>query len=375
MRPHFRGPPKRPDADPDERLPTTHETSAFDASSSSGVVVSSGLGIGCVRRGPFVKRTAFLILKLLVSLLLLTWVFRTTDLVALEERVRSGDLLLLSVAVGLYFLLLFLSTWRWRILLEALGFSAPLRKLSSSYLVALFFNNFLPSNVGGDFVRIRDSSRLTGSTTTSLAVVAIDRIVGLAALWALAAGAYGLAAPDLRGLAGASIVIPGLGTLFALLAVIFFRAGIARWVFDAFGLNRHAWARERFEVVQRAIHVYRERTASIWLAFGGSLLLQACVVFFFWAVARALQIPLPLGAAFLIVPLCTLAQTVPVSFNGWGLRESVYLLYFHQLGLPRDSALAASLVSAGLTVVLSLSGAVVWLTRGSGEPEADGSAT
>jgi hypothetical protein len=102
----------------------------------------------------------------------------------------------------------------------------------------------------------------------------------------------------------------------------------------------------------------------VWLAFGGSLLLQTSVVLFFWAVAQALRIPLPLGAAFLMVPLCTLVQTIPVSFNGWGLRESVYILYFHQLGLPRDNALAASLVSAGLTVVLSLSGAVVWLARG-----------
>ncbi len=249
-----------------------------------------------------------------------------------------------------------------------------MRQLSSSYLVALFFNNFLPSNVGGDFVRIRDSSRLTGSTTTSLAVVAIDRIVGLAALWVLAAAAYLLASPDLRDLAGASVVIPGLGLAFGVLAVVFFRAGIARRLFEVLGLSRRAWAKERFEVVQRAVHAYRERTASVWLAFGGSVLLQASVVFYFWTVSQALRIPLPLGAVFLMVPLCTLAQTVPVSFNGWGLRESVYVLYFHQLGLPRDSALATSLVSAGLTVVLSLSGAVVWLARSSAEPVPDNDA-
>jgi len=313
------------------------------------------------------KRTIALVVKLLVSALLLTWMFRTTDLAALEDRVRSGDLVLLSAAVGLYFVLLILSTWRWRILLEALGYPAPLRQLSSSYLVALFFNNFLPSNVGGDFVRIRDSSRLTGSTTTSLAVVAIDRIVGLAALWTLAAVAFMLAPPNLRALAGASTVIPGLGLVFAILAFVFFRAGIARKLFDVLGLGNHAWAKERFEVVQRAVHAYRERTTAVWLAFGGSLLLQTSVVFYFWAVSLALRIPLPLPAVFLMVPLCTLVQTIPVSFNGWGLREGVYVLYFHQLGLPRDSALAASLVSAGLTVVLSLSGAVVWLSRGSGE--------
>jgi hypothetical protein len=65
-----------------------------------------------------------------------------------------------------------------------------------------------------------------------------------------------------------------------------------------------------------------------------------------------------------MVPLCTLVQTVPISFNGWGIRESVFIFYFSQLGLPRDSALAFSLVGAGLMVLLSLSGAVVWTARG-----------
>ncbi|HKC12730.1 MAG TPA: lysylphosphatidylglycerol synthase domain-containing protein, partial [Vicinamibacteria bacterium] len=83
----------------------------------------------------------------------------------------------------------------------------------------------------------------------------------------------------------------------------------------------------------------------------------------YYAVAHALRIPLPLGACFLMVPLCTLLQTVPVSFNGWGIRESVFIVYFGQIGLSRDAALAFSLVGAGLVVLLSLSGAFVWMSR------------
>jgi hypothetical protein len=64
-----------------------------------------------------------------------------------------------------------------------------------------------------------------------------------------------------------------------------------------------------------------------------------------------------------MVPLCSLLQAVPISFNGWGLREGLFTVYFAQLGLPRESALAFSLVGAGLMVVLSLSGAVAWLAR------------
>jgi hypothetical protein len=76
-----------------------------------------------------------------------------------------------------------------------------------------------------------------------------------------------------------------------------------------------------------------------------------------------MRIALRLDACFLMVPLCALIQAVPVSFNGWGVRESVFVLYFKQVGLSQDSALAFSLVGAGLVLLLSLSGALVWASR------------
>ena len=310
------------------------------------------------------KRGALLAVKVVVSLALLVYLFATSDLQALEERVRSADLLLLSAAVGCYVAMLALATWRWQLLLEALGCVAPLRHLTASYLVATFFNNFLPSNIGGDIVRVRDGSRLTGSTTASLAVVGIDRILGLGALWVLGAFAFVFAGPELRELAGARAVLLGLGLVFLVLGTVFFRPGIARRLMAVSRLNDVDWIRKRFEVVQEAVHSYRAQIATVWLAFGASLALQTLVVWYFLAIARALRIPLDVPAAFLMVPLCTLLQAVPISFNGWGLREGLFALYFSQVGLPRESALAFSLTGAGLIILLSLSGAVVWMARG-----------
>jgi uncharacterized protein (TIRG00374 family) len=311
-----------------------------------------------------VKRSALLVLKLGVSIALLGYLLSTTDLGALTRRFRSGDTLLLALAVLLYTAILGLSTWRWRLLLRAQGFPAPLGRLSASYLVATFFNNFLPSNIGGDVIRVRDGSRLTGSTTASLAVVAIDRILGFGALYVLALLAYMLAGPSLRDLVGARTVLVALALVFGGLAYIFFRPGIARRLMALTRLSGVPWAQERFETVQAAVHVYRERMGAVWMAFGGSVGLQAIVVCYYYTVAHSLRIPLPLSACFLIVPLCTLVQAVPISFNGWGIRETVFSVYFGQLGLPRESALAFSLMGAGLIVLLSLSGAIVWTSRG-----------
>jgi len=309
------------------------------------------------------KRSLLLATKIAVSLALLIYLFATTDLAALERRVREGDVLLFALAVGLYAAMLALATWRWRLLLRALGFPARLRDLTSSYLVATFFNNFLPSNIGGDVVRVRDGSRLTGSTAASVAVVAIDRILGLGALYLLALLAFVLGGSSVRHLAGARVVLLGLGLVFSGIGYVFFRPGTARRFMAWSRLGTIDWAREQFQIVQGAVHVYRDRLSSVTLAFAASVGLQTFVVLYFYVVAHALRIPLGLPAAFLMVPLCTLLQTVPVTFNGWGLRESLFAVYFAQVGLPRDNALAFSLVGASLIVVLSLSGAVVWMSR------------
>lgn len=309
------------------------------------------------------KRNVSLLVKLTISALLLAYLFSTTDLAALGNRVRRGDLLLISGALALYCGMLGLATWRWSLLLRTQGFPAPLRHLSASYLVASFFNNFLPTNIGGDVIRVRDASRLTGSTTTSLAVVVIDRILGFGALYLLAAGAFLTGGPEVRGLLGASEVLTVLTVVFSIATYVFFRPGTTRRILSATGLFRLLWLRDRFETVQGAVHVYRERIPAVWLAGMASVGLQGMLVLYFFTVARALQIPLGLDIALLIVPLCTLVQAIPVTFNGWGLRESVFILYFGQVGLSRDSALAVSLVGAALIVMLSLSGAIVWTAR------------
>ena len=85
-------------------------------------------------RAPLGK-TLFLIFKLAVSGLLLAYLLSGTDLRALVQRVRTGDTLLLAVAVLCYALMLVLSTWRWQLLLSAQGYPAPLRDLTRLYSV------------------------------------------------------------------------------------------------------------------------------------------------------------------------------------------------------------------------------------------------
>jgi glycosyltransferase 2 family protein len=318
------------------------------------------------------KKGLALAAKIGVSLALLGLLISWTDRGALAQRIRGADTLLLAGAVALYVVMVAISVWRWRVLLQAQGHVAPMADLSASYLVATFFNNFLPSNIGGDLIRVRDSSRMTGSTTSALAIVAIDRIIGFGALYVLALVAFVFGGPSVQHLTGARAAILALTLLFSVLGYVFFRPGTARRLMTLSRLDRLAWARAQFETVQAAVHVYRQELGAVWAAFAASLALQTSVVWYYYLVAHALRIDLALSACFLMVPLCILVQTVPLSFNGWGIREGVFVHYFRQIGLTSDSAIAFSLVGAGLIVLLSLSGAVVFMARGSGAPETGG---
>lgn len=309
------------------------------------------------------NRTFLLLIKLVLSVGLLVYLLRSVDLSDVFRHVIEGQHSLFAVAILIYATVVALSTLRWKVLLDALGASTTFRKLCQSYMVATFFNNFLPSNVGGDVVRVRDAAKAAGSHTASLTVAVVDRVIGFVALYFIAATAFLFGGPMVRELAGARVILLGLTAVFIVLGAIFLRSGMVTAIIERLGLRRLPWAYEKFESVQSAVNSYRARKMAVVEAFALSLALQFLGVSYFFMVARALRIPLEFGACLLMVPLCTLIQAIPISFNGWGLREGVYVVYFNQVGLPRESALAFSIVAAGLVVLLSISGLFVWLGR------------
>ena len=151
-----------------------------------------------------------------VSLALLAYLFSTTDLDALQARASapatpsSSPWPWPSTA-----LILAISTWRWRVLLQAQGYRAPLRHLSGSYLVATFFNNFLPSNIGGDVIRVRDSCaphRLHHHLAGRGRHRPHPRASARSTCWPWAP--TWPAAPRVRGLAGARPALLALGVVF-----------------------------------------------------------------------------------------------------------------------------------------------------------------
>lgn len=313
------------------------------------------------------RRYAMMALKLVVSIALLALLFTRVDAAQLWAGARRASLPWLVAALGVYGVTVAASTWRWHVLLNAQNVRLRRRTLFGSFLVANFFNNFLPSNIGGDVIRIRDTAPAARSKTLATTVILVDRGIGLMGLVLIAAmGATMLGA--MHGhvpspiwpawlwagfLAGAAVTAPavyapqGVGRLLQPLTVV-----------------HPEWVGDRIDTFTSALGRFRERPHSLVICFAGAILVQGMLVLFYLSVVRALHINISAWDIAVIVPVSVVVQMLPVSVNGFGVREATFSFYFTRIGLPIESAVLLSLVAASLTMVFSLTGAAVYVSRG-----------
>jgi glycosyltransferase 2 family protein len=312
------------------------------------------------------SRTALIwTLKIIVSSGLLYVLLTRVDLDRLWRLARTASVGWLAAALGLYLVMILVSCWRWRLLLTAQHVAVSFRSLVATYLVATFFNNFLPSNIGGDVVRIRDTSRPAGSTTLATTVVLVDRGIGLLGLVFVAATGATLVArmSDAVGPVGPGLLWAVLGGAVAVATPALLRPDAVGRLLRPLRTLHQEWVEARIERLTAALARFRDSPRAIASCFGQSILVQGLLVTFYAAIASALHLHVPLAHLAIVVPLSFIVQMLPVSVNGFGVREATFGFYFTHLGEPLESALALSFIGAVLIMLFSVSGAVTLVTR------------
>ena len=307
-------------------------------------------------------------LKATVSIGLLWLLLSRVDVARLWPIARSASAVWLLGALALYLAMILTSAWRWGLLLKAQGLVFSFRKLTSSFLVATFFNNFLPSNIGGDVIRIADTAPAAGSKTLATTVVLLDRGIGLLGLVLMAAigATAGPRLGDAAGAIGASVLWVGFGVATAIATVaVLFPATFTR-LLHPLRLLHAEWVDERLARLTMALSRFRKAPAALGGCFAGAVVVQTVLVAFYLAIAHSMRIPIGFAELAVIVPVTFIVQMIPLSMNGFGIREATFGFYFTRLGLPLESALLVSFVGAALIMLFSLSGGVAYLGRHAG---------
>jgi len=311
------------------------------------------------------RRYVVLALKIVVSVVLLTLLFSKVDVARLWAIARRASLQWFVAALAIYSLNMVASTWRWHLLLRTQEVKVHRRWLFGSFLVASFFNNFLPSNIGGDVIRISDTAKAARSRTLAATVVLMDRVLGLmalifvAAVGASAAGAVHPAALPIWPmwlwaglLAGAAASAPA----------VFAPVGFSR-LLQPLTVFHPEWVGSRIETLTEVLTRFRAHPGILARCFATAVFVQGTMVLFYFAVTYALHLSVALSDIAVIVPISFVVQMLPVSFGGFGVREATFSIYFSRIGQPIESAVAMSLIAQGLIILFSLTGAGVYVSR------------
>jgi glycosyltransferase 2 family protein len=307
-------------------------------------------------------------LKPLVTLFFYGLIFYWTDVRAIARHLTAAQVQYVAAGVVLYMTGQALSAYKWQVLLRPVSLSVPYRRTLAFYYTGMFFNLFLPTIVGGDAVKAVLLMRETGAPARSTMSVFMERNVGLLALLAIATAAA-TQAPRVE-IAG----LP-LTALCALLSACFVTANFVLSHRQAYALVDRlisltplAGFRPRAASLYDAMSEYRRSPGAVVYATLLSFIFQLCVVGVVFLNARALNLDFPLSALAVFVPLISLGGMIPVTVNGLGVREALYILFFSRLGAPTEMSVSLALLFLAVTFVASLPGGLVYALQRSPSP-------
>ena len=306
-------------------------------------------------------------LKVFGTLVLVAFLLTKLPLREVEAALHSPRWGWLMLSFAIYAVSAVLGAWQWALILRGVGINATWAEISRLYHIGLFFNNFLPANIGGDAWKILDLGARDGRRAGVLAATLLDRLIGLAALTLLACVAMGVAGAMDIPLPPVSLALLPVGVLlFAAMAALLSRRLGTMLVQMAVrvGLGRFAGPLTQFA---GDLHRLRPRVAWLNGVFGLSLGIQLLRLLTHLAAARGLGLELDLAASLqllVLIPLLALSLTLPISINGIGLRESVSASLLTWAGLAAPQAVAMELAAYLVQVAYSLvGGLMLWRHR------------
>jgi glycosyltransferase 2 family protein len=278
----------------------------------------------------------------------------------------------LVAAASLHITGLLFSAVRWKILLRAQNIDQPIRRLFSYYIIGHFFNMFLPTQVGGDVVRIYDTSQDHGSTAQPLAVVMVERVSGMLTLLMFSAVVILIKIDigfDIYGM------FPNLNIL-----ILFFILGICllplfflpivekilkNTIFKIPGSNKISGI---FFKIFHAFQIYGGKLSYLAAAVLAGITLQLNYIIHFFMIAKALDIKISLAFFFVIIPIRSVTLMIPFFINGIGLREFFDVTAFNLVSVFENEAVAFSELAWLVQIFFALIGGSIYIIRRRSNP-------
>ena len=302
------------------------------------------------------------IIKLLISIILIGWILHKVNLIKLKNILISANLLWILAAVSLHIYAYWASGKRWQILLNALEVKETVKNLIKSYLVGTFFNQFLPTIVGGDMIRAMDLSEPCQSLTKSLTIILLERFIGIIALLSLVNVGFILRMKYIHEVTYWPIYVQ---IVFILSIIILFSMGNVITT----EIERHVPKKFFKKVLYKILLVldtltkFRSHPIPLLKAFILSITLQLVFILHYYFLSISIGLHISFAFLLIIIPIIFLLSMLPVSINGIGLRESLFIYFFSKIGISPEKSLTICILGFSITLFYGLIGGLIYMGR------------
>lgn len=311
------------------------------------------------------KKKLFTVLRILISIGLIVYLVKSQfkDLKTIVEIIKTISVPFLLASASMHIFGIWLSAVRWQILLKTQGVKISQPYLASSFLIGSFFNNFLPTSIGGDVFRSYDISKKADLPIgKSVCVIVIDRFSGVisAAVYAIIALLLGFSTVGTK-----SYIIPIV--IFFIVCLI-----LAFLILNPSVLRLHKLIdrikflhriRERLKEVYHTFQSFKKFKLALALSLLCSLALQFAVIINYFLAAKSLGITLSLSSFIFIVPVVATISMLPISIGGTGIRENSLVFLMIALGAPNGKAAMCSLILLAMLLILGIIGGIILAVR------------
>ncbi|KYG98599.1 lysylphosphatidylglycerol synthase transmembrane domain-containing protein [Bradyrhizobium sp. DOA1] len=293
--------------------------------------------------------------KILISAALLYLALRKVDLSELFSRFTLTSLLWIGLAIAVTFLQIFIGVLRWREISAACGAPLELARAMRYNVIGAFFNQTLPSAIGGDAVRLWLVARAGAGWRAATYSIFVDRAIGLIALAILIVASLPWSYSLITDPHGRSaLLLLDFAALAGGLGFLIFGALKWRWLKTWWATHHlHACA-----VIANRVIFSSARGPIIAVL---SILVHVLAVVIAWCVVQAIAAPVSFSDVFLLVPPVMLITLMPISIAGWGVREATMSLAFGFAGLAAHEGVNVSLLFGAVLFIVGAIGGMVWI--------------
>jgi uncharacterized protein (TIRG00374 family) len=305
------------------------------------------------------------LLRFAVAALALYLTFRGEDFSKIKDELLGLNLWVFAASLGIWLLSQLVFVVRWSLLLKVQSINIGFWPAFRLHLLGVFYNNCLPTSIGGDLLRAGYVTTHTDKKLEAALSVFVDRIIGLIGMVIMAFLCYWFIPVDeqkerltfsfnlnlWQRLNEHKLILLGVVVIFA--GVLIACVSIAKsrnLLSGAFRIFR-----EKVQMVlgkmYNAIRIYCRKKFALALALLLTFCCQAIFILGLWLIGWEIGIDVHVKYYFVFFPIAWLLGALPISIGALGIWEGTLKLLFSKIAIGFDAQIST----------LALCHRIIWL--------------